>query len=61
MMTYLKMLRRHSIKRCIYIHGIPDEGLIGKPASHGCIRMKNKDIVALVALVTRGTIIDIKR
>ena len=33
--------------RCIYIHGTPEEGLIGRPASHGCIRMKNEDIVNL--------------
>lgn len=29
-----------SYKRYIYIHGTPEEGLIGKPASHGCIRIK---------------------
>lgn len=36
-----------SRKRCIYIHGTPEEGLIGKPASHGCIRMKNSDVIEL--------------
>lgn len=50
-----------SFKRCIYIHGTPDEGRIGKPASHGCIRMKNKDIVELFGLVTRGTTVEIRR
>jgi len=50
-----------SFRRCIYIHGTPDEGLIGRRASHGCIRMKNKDIVMLFGLVTRGTIVDIRR
>lgn len=33
--------------RKIYIHGTDEEGLIGKPASHGCIRMKNEDIILL--------------
>ena len=33
--------------RCIYIHGTPEEGRIGKPASYGCIRMRSKDIIAL--------------
>ena len=33
--------------RKIYIHGTDEEGLIGTPASHGCIRMKNKDITLL--------------
>lgn len=37
--------------REIYIHGTPEEGLIGKPASHGCIRMRNKDVIELFDLV----------
>lgn len=44
-----------SFRRCIYIHGTPEEWLVGKPASHGCIRMKNKDIIELFDLVKRGT------
>jgi len=36
-----------SFKREIYIHGTPEEGLIGKPVSHGCIRMKNQDVIEL--------------
>lgn len=46
--------------RCIYIHGTAEEHLIGKPASHGCIRMKNKDIVELFALVPRNTVVIIE-
>jgi lipoprotein-anchoring transpeptidase ErfK/SrfK len=41
--------------RYIYIHGSPDHLLTGKPASHGCIRMKNADIVELFALVDTQT------
>jgi lipoprotein-anchoring transpeptidase ErfK/SrfK len=37
--------------REIYIHGTPEEGLIGSPASHGCIRMRNKDVIELFDLV----------
>lgn len=33
--------------RYIYIHGCPDELITGTPASHGCIRMKNNDIIEL--------------
>ena len=33
--------------RYIYIHGCPDELMQGKPESHGCIRMKNNDVVDL--------------
>jgi hypothetical protein len=46
--------------RCIYIHGTAEEHLIGKPASHGCIRMKNKDIVELFALIPLNTVVIIE-
>lgn len=44
-----------SYNRYIYIHGTPEEGYIGEPASHGCIRMKNKDVIELYNLVDEGT------
>lgn len=44
-----------SYNRYIYIHGTPEEGFIGQPASHGCIRMKNKDVIELFELVEEGT------
>lgn len=40
-----------SRKRFIYIHGTAEEGLIGKPASDGCIRMYNRDVIELFDLV----------
>jgi hypothetical protein len=36
-----------SYKRFIYIHGTPEEGLIGVPSSDGCIRMKNNEVIEL--------------
>jgi len=36
-----------TFKRGIYIHGTSNEKSIGKPSSHGCIRMKNNDIIEL--------------
>ena len=36
-----------SYERYIYIHGTHEEEHIGTPASHGCIRMKNNDIIHL--------------
>jgi len=33
--------------RFIYIHGTHEEGKIGTPASHGCIRMRNADMLEL--------------
>jgi len=48
-----------SYNRFIYIHGTPEEGLIGKAVSHGCIRMKNDDIIGLFSLIPEGTLIEI--
>lgn len=45
--------------RYIYIHGTNEEDQIGTPVSHGCIRMRNDDVVALfdqVSVDTRVTI-----
>ncbi|MBA7499154.1 hypothetical protein ES705_04097 [subsurface metagenome] len=50
-----------SYERCIYIHGTAEEHLIGRPASHGCIRMRNRDIIELFALVPGGTLVKIVR
>lgn len=50
-----------SFRRCIYIHGTPEEWLIGKPASHGCIRMKNSDVIELFNLVKRNTLVNIMK
>ena len=36
-----------SFSRYIYIHGTSDEMRIGQPVSHGCIRMKNPDVIEL--------------
>lgn len=41
--------------RYIYIHGTNDEALIGRPASHGCIRLKNKEVIELFDLTPIGT------
>lgn len=34
-----------------YIHGTPDAENIGRPASHGCVRMLNRDVIALARLL----------
>ncbi|MDP9004312.1 MAG: L,D-transpeptidase family protein [Verrucomicrobiota bacterium] len=49
----------HAFSRCIYIHGTPEEGKIGKPASYGCIRMKSQDVAALYAQLPIGAIVEI--
>lgn len=41
-------------QRYIYIHGTNEEDKIGRPASHGCIRMRQADVVDLFAHVVVG-------
>jgi len=46
--------------RFIYIHGTNQEDLIGQPVSHGCVRMRNEDIIKLFEMVTVGTPVEIR-
>ena len=45
----------YSKSRYIYIHGTAEEGLIGKPASDGCVRMYNVDVITLFNKVDINT------
>jgi len=45
--------------RYIYLHGTNQEALIGKPASHGCIRLRANDIIELYEKLDRGTPVEI--
>ncbi len=49
-----------TMQRYIYIHGIPDEVLVGKPGSKGCIRMHNDDLLDLYHRVSVGCFVEIK-
>jgi L,D-transpeptidase YbiS len=44
-----------TMRRYIYIHGAPDEEPMGVALSHGCVRMRNRDIIRLFELVEIGT------
>jgi lipoprotein-anchoring transpeptidase ErfK/SrfK len=46
-------------ERFIYIHGTNQEALLGTPASHGCIRLSNKDVIQLFAQVRKGDLVEI--
>ncbi|MGP1677547.1 MAG: L,D-transpeptidase family protein [Burkholderiales bacterium] len=48
-----------TMRRMVYIHGTSDEQGIGQPLSHGCIRMRNRDVVELFDQVAPGTPVDI--
>jgi lipoprotein-anchoring transpeptidase ErfK/SrfK len=45
--------------RGIYIHGTPQERLIGRPASFGCIRMRSRDVIRVFDAVPVGTRVEI--
>jgi len=48
-----------SSQRMIYIHGSPDDVRMGIPGSHGCIRMRNVEVISLFARVNEGMPVDI--
>jgi len=45
----------NTFQRYIYIHGTNDERAIGRPASHGCVRLRNAAMVELYDLTPVGT------
>ena len=49
-----------SLRRFIYIHGCPDTEPMGVPCSHGCIRMRNRDLLELFERVTQGMPVEIR-
>jgi len=49
-----------TMRRYIYIHGTPDSEPMGVPASHGCIRMRNSDVMELFDLIPVGTELQIE-
>ena len=48
-----------TMRRYIYIHGSPDSAEMGKPGSHGCIRMRNEDVADLFERVPPYTPVEI--
>jgi len=49
-----------TMRRYIYIHGMPDTEACGEPGSIGCIRMRNDDVIELFDRVEVGTVVDIR-
>ncbi|WP_295446684.1 L,D-transpeptidase [uncultured Thiodictyon sp.] len=49
-----------TLRRFIYIHGCPDAAPMGTPRSHGCIRMRNSDLVELFDATPAGTPVEIR-
>jgi len=48
-----------TMQRYIYIHGCPDSEPMGVPLSHGCIRMRNDELITLFELVKPGLLVQI--
>src|SRR5690606_7361302 len=44
-----------TMRRYIYIHGTPNDQPMGVPLSHGCVRMRNADVIELFERVPVGT------
>src|SRR5437870_11364522 len=55
----LELQNANAFSRDIYIHGTPEERLIGTPASYGCIRMRSSDIISLYGIVGVGAVVSI--
>lgn len=45
----------NTFDRYVYIHGTNGEDRIGRPASHGCVRLRNREMVELFEMVPVGT------
>jgi lipoprotein-anchoring transpeptidase ErfK/SrfK len=55
----LEASNANAFNRCIYIHGTPEERVIGKPASYGCVRMCSKDVTEVYAQLQLGALVRI--
>jgi hypothetical protein len=55
----LEAANANAFNRCIYIHGTPEERIIGKPASYGCVRMCSKDVTEVYAQLQLGALVKI--
>ena len=55
----LERSNANAFSRCIYIHGTPEEKIIGKPASYGCVRMSSKDVAEVYAQIQIGALVRI--
>lgn len=52
---------RNTYRRCIYIHGTPEEWRLGSPASYGCIRMSSSDVIDLYKRIGVGAQVEVIR
>lgn len=55
----LESANANAFNRCIYIHGTPEEKIIGRPASYGCVRMSSKDVSEVYSQIQIGALVRI--
>ena len=48
-----------TMRRYVYIHGCPDQDEMGIPSSHGCVKMKNKEMIELFNMIPVYTEVEI--
>jgi len=51
--------KNDTMRRYIYIHGTPDSMPMGIPDSHGCVRMRNADLIEMFDWVPAGTAVEL--
>ena len=56
----LESANANTLERCVYIHGTNREDLIGKPAGHGCVRLRNDDMIELFDMVAPNDPVEIQ-
>ncbi len=44
-----------TMRRYVYLHGCPDDDVLGVPSSHGCVKLHNDAIIELFERVSTGT------
>ncbi|WP_229750871.1 L,D-transpeptidase [Undibacterium terreum] len=55
----LEEQNKNAYPRFIYIHGTPQESLLGNPASYGCIRMRSADVAELFDRIGVGALVTV--
>lgn len=50
---------RNTLARYVYIHGTNDEDAVGRPAGHGCVRLRNADMIRLFDMTGVGDELEI--
>jgi phosphoserine phosphatase len=56
----LESANANTLERCVYLHGTNREDLIGQPAGHGCVRLRNDDMIELFEIAAANDLVEIQ-